>query len=510
MKPDTILDILAQGAWNGGTLVDNATYASRGMQFKGGIPVDDASIRERIGVRTRMVAPDDVRIGKLALENLLDTADMDPRKIKLIIGATNVGEDKFDPGPLVQYPYAMIRKHCPDALAMDLYAGCPGFNVAVELVFMLSLGGILQQDDISIVVGAENIHRAKAFHPKDTASIIFGDDALATALITRGDLHPQGEYSLVERMQIPCTEQFIDDTAAALSHLIGTDNWDGLIVDNQLGRIELRVPAVAARIQHQLATILYPEAAQAGTFAKFRDALAFFDEHIDAFAFDIMSVNPTPDLVERIARAYVESGKYQEMLSVYLHPTDGITLCRHRGRHFSFQTPAHGIIDTATHTHGCFGDFIQATTIDGEVFGEMDGKGVFLYATRGAGRHLAALLGRNQLSMDDIELLIEHQANFAMLPMTLQQLLAHKPDPEAALRDFLANRMVTNIHTRGNCSVVCMQRLPYDLERGTLEPDEIQGFAVNQNLEALKSAKLILHDSVGAGMTRSSFLRRME
>jgi hypothetical protein len=66
--------------------------------------------------------------------------------------------------------------------------------------------------------------------------------------------------------------------------------------------------------------------------------------------------------------------------------------------------------------------------------------------------------------------------------------------------------MVTNIHTRGNCSVVCMQRLPYDLARGALAPDTIQGFPVNRSLERLRNARTILYDSVGAGMTRSSFL----
>ena len=67
--------------------------------------------------------------------------------------------------------------------------------------------------------------------------------------------------------------------------------------------------------------------------------------------------------------------------------------------------------------------------------------------------------------------------------------------------------MVTNLHERGNCSVVCMQRLPYDLKRGVLRADEIQGFKINQNLDCLRQAKVILNDSVGAGMTRSSFIQ---
>jgi hypothetical protein len=54
-----------------------------------------------------------------------------------------------------------------------------------------------------------------------------------------------------------------------------------------------------------------------------------------------------------------------------------------------------------------------------------------------------------------------------------------------------------------------MQRLPYDLQRGALEEDVVQGYPVNKNLEKLKSSKIILNDSVGAGMSRSSFLQRL-
>jgi hypothetical protein len=143
------------------------------------------------------------------------------------------------------------------------------------------------------------------------------------------------------------------------------------------------------------------------------------------------------------------------------------------------------------------------------MFGHMNGKGVFLHATRGAKYHLETLMAPHNLDMEDIDLLIEHQANFAMIPLTLEQVLdGSKTDAKKAAADVIANKMVTNIHVRGNCSVVCMQRLPYDLERGALQPDTIQGYAVNQNLENLRQAKTILYDSIGAGMTRSSFLQR--
>jgi len=138
----------------------------------------------------------------------------------------------------------------------------------------------------------------------------------------------------------------------------------------------------------------------------------------------------------------------------------------------------------------------------------MNGKGVFLYATRGAKKHLSDLLQQKPLGMYDLDLLIEHQANFAMIPMILEKVLdSGQSDLRKDVMEYLANKMITNIHVRGNCSVVWMQRLPYDLNRGSLLPDSINGFPVNQNLDRLKRARVILNDSVGAGMTRSSFLQ---
>jgi hypothetical protein len=96
-----------------------------------------------------------------------------------------------------------------------------------------------------------------------------------------------------------------------------------------------------------------------------------------------------------------------------------------------------------------------------------------------------------------------------MIPLTLEQVLGGDPkNLKKTAADFIAQKMVTNIQVRGNCSVVCMQRLPYDLERRQLRADKIQGYPINQNLEKLRSAKTILYDSIGAGMTRSSFIQR--
>ena len=504
----SVLEIIAHGAWNGGTLQDNSIFENKGMLFKGDRPVNDQAIQERIGVRTRMAASADEKIGVAAMLDLLEKAPVDPPRIKLVIGATNVGEDKYDPGPLIRDSYELIRHACPSAMVFDLYAGCPGFNVAVEVAHALSLAGFLGGGDISVIVGAENVHRAKSFKPLDTANIIFGDDALATALQTTADREVEGRYSCKGRVTFPLRDDFITDIAKALLQLKGHERIDGIIIDNQLGRIQSRVPATATRVQHRLVELMYPEEMLKGTFSRFMDALAFYDQEVKSFAFDVMTLCAEAGLVEKIAKAYVQSGKCKAVASAYLSRERGVEVALHHGEGYTTSTPSHGIVDTHTRTHGCFADYIRAVPENGEIFGEMDGKGVFLFATRGARAHLSELLNRNDLTPNDIDLLIEHQANFAMIPTTLQRVLDNgQPDINRVVMDYIANKMLTNIHTRGNCSVVCMQRLPYDLQRGVLKEDIIQGYPVNKNLDRLRTSKRILYDSVGAGMTRSSFLQ---
>ncbi len=154
MAIDSVLEIIAQGAWNGGNLVDNLIYSKKGLSFKGGVAVDNKTIEERIGIRTRMAAGPDERIGVVALEDLLETSDFNPSRIKILIGATNVGDDKYDPGPLVRYPFELIKQYSPNTIVIDLYAGCPGFNVAAELVFMLSDTEYLKAGDITNIIWA--------------------------------------------------------------------------------------------------------------------------------------------------------------------------------------------------------------------------------------------------------------------------------------------------------------------------------------------------------------------
>ena len=504
-----VLNIIANGAWDGGIPVDNSVYENIGMFFKRGIPVNHQTIEERIGIRQRIAAPLGEKIGVTALKHLLDTGDIDPSKIKLVIGATNIGEDKYDPGPVSRHPFAVIEKFCPDATVLDLYAGCPGFNVAVELIFMLSLSGGLNEGDLSVVVGAENLHRAKVFRPLDTSNIIFGDDAMATALQTVRSVLPEKGTVSEKRAVCAIGKDFVGDIAQNLFELMGDDSIDGLIVDNQLGQFLYRVPATAARVQHRLVELIYPQMVSKGIFKRFKDALNFYDTHVKSFAFDIMTLKKDGRIVSDIAKSYVTSGRYKTIAAVFLGNDLTAEISLFKGQGYEYKKPSMGVVDTITRTHGCFAHYIQAILEDGDVVGEIDGKGVFLHATRGAKAVIYDLLSGNGLTMDDIDLLIEHQANFAMIPLTLEQILDHEgKNKKQVVGDYIAQKMVTNIHERGNCSVVCMQRLPYDLERDDVyRMDILQGYRINENISRLKEAGIILSDSVGSGMTRSAFLQ---
>ena len=116
MPNESVLEIVAYGAWNGGTLVDNSIYEEKQMYFKGGIPVDGKTIEERIGVRTRKVAGSHERIGVTALQDLINTTDLDLSRIKLVIGATNVGDDKYDPAPIAKRHAALGSQVRDEAL----------------------------------------------------------------------------------------------------------------------------------------------------------------------------------------------------------------------------------------------------------------------------------------------------------------------------------------------------------------------------------------------------------
>ena len=188
--------------------------------------------------------------------------------------------------------------------------GARGSTWPPSLFSCCPLRGFSGRGDVSVVVAAENVHRAKTFKPLDTSNIIFGDDALAIALGTKAGLTPRGRYSRTAGESRVSKAGLIREIAGSIFELVGQDRMDGLIIDNQLGKFQYKVPATAARVQHALVELMYPEAASKGTFGTFKGALEFYNTRVKSFAFDIMTSDSEGVLVERVARSYVESGKF--------------------------------------------------------------------------------------------------------------------------------------------------------------------------------------------------------
>ena len=44
MSDNSVLEIIAYGAWNGGTYVDNSMYEKTGLTFKGGIRLEQMNV----------------------------------------------------------------------------------------------------------------------------------------------------------------------------------------------------------------------------------------------------------------------------------------------------------------------------------------------------------------------------------------------------------------------------------------------------------------------------------
>ena len=131
----------------------------------------------------------------------------------------------------------------------------------------------------------------------------------------------------------------VSEIANEIFQLNGNAKIDGIIIDNQLGSLVYRVPATAARIQQALMELMYPDQAAAGIFHRFKEAIEFYNQNFKSFAFDIMTLEAEEQRVAQIARAYVESGKYQNVVSVYLGPDSSGQVMLHSGKDFTFKRP---------------------------------------------------------------------------------------------------------------------------------------------------------------------------
>jgi 3-oxoacyl-[acyl-carrier-protein] synthase-3 len=151
--------------------VDNAALIARG-----GLPVDPAWIRRRIGVEQRYFAAPDQNTSDLALaaaRAALANADTDPADLDLILLAT-LSPDHPSPATACAVQAGLGIRGCP---AFDLKAACSGFLYALDTGARHILTGARRV----LVVAAEIRSRLVNLQDPGIAPI-FGDAAAAVVL----------------------------------------------------------------------------------------------------------------------------------------------------------------------------------------------------------------------------------------------------------------------------------------------------------------------------------------
>jgi len=138
-------------------------------------------ILQRTGILERRVAGSGETTGSMSLraaQAALDVAQVDPRKVELIIVATVTPD----------YPFPSTACLVQDALgarnagAFDLSAGCSGFVYGLNVAAGLIEAG---QYDNALVIGAETLSRITDWTDRNTC-VLFGDGAGALVLQANG------------------------------------------------------------------------------------------------------------------------------------------------------------------------------------------------------------------------------------------------------------------------------------------------------------------------------------
>jgi 3-oxoacyl-[acyl-carrier-protein] synthase-3 len=146
------------------------------------VDTSDEWIYQRTGILERRVASSGETTSSMSLRaarDALDVAELDPRKVELIIVAT-VTPDYVFPSTACLLQDAL---GAGGAGAFDLSAGCAGFVYGLNLAAGLIEAG---KYDNALVIGAETLSRITDWTDRDTC-VLFGDGAGALVLQANGN-----------------------------------------------------------------------------------------------------------------------------------------------------------------------------------------------------------------------------------------------------------------------------------------------------------------------------------
>jgi 3-oxoacyl-[acyl-carrier-protein] synthase-3 len=211
--------VLGTGSYLPPGRVTNQELADR--LAKRGIETSDEWIVARTGIHARHFADPDVTTSDLALiaaQRAIESADIDPQTIDLIVVATSTPDFVFPSVACLLQDKLQIKN---GGAAFDIQAVCSGFAYAVATVDALIRSG---QHRTALIVGAETFSRILDFNDRTTC-VLFGDGAGAVILqasdepgVVASALHADGSYA-----NILCTPGHVNGGIVAGSAFLHMD-----------------------------------------------------------------------------------------------------------------------------------------------------------------------------------------------------------------------------------------------------------------------------------------------
>jgi 3-oxoacyl-[acyl-carrier-protein] synthase-3 len=211
--------VLGTGSYLPPGRVTNQELADR--LAKQGIETSDEWIVARTGIHARHFAEANQTTSDLALaaaQRAIESADIDPQAIDLIVVATSTPDFVFPSTACLLQNKLQIKNN---GAAFDVQAVCSGFAYAVATVDALIRSG---QHRTALVVGAETFSRILDFTDRTTC-VLFGDGAGAVIMqasdepgVLASALHADGSYA-----NILCTPGHVNAGVVAGSAFLHMD-----------------------------------------------------------------------------------------------------------------------------------------------------------------------------------------------------------------------------------------------------------------------------------------------
>ncbi len=216
-------------------------------------------ITERTGIKQRHIALEDQTtcdLAENAARNAIETADIDPQSIDLIIVATTTSDRVF-PSTACLLQQRLDIHGCP---AFDVQAVCTGFIYALDIADKYIKTGAAKR---ALVVGAETLSRIVDWTDRSTC-VIFADGAGAVILeaseeagILSSHIHADGQFSELLSTNGGVSELNPDGLDAVHIEMKGNEvfkvavNTLGRIVDETLAKNNMKKSDIDWLVPHQ-------------------------------------------------------------------------------------------------------------------------------------------------------------------------------------------------------------------------------------------------------------------